>query len=300
MKEIVLITGGNGLIAQHLAKMLTDTYSVRLLTRKKRQDYEYEWNINEGFIDEQALHSVDHIIHLAGASIAGKRWTKDRKKEILSSRIDSAELLLVKLKLNNIKVKTFISASAVGYYGAVTSDRIYTEEDNKGSDFLSGVVDKWERVADKFKLSGTAQRVVKIRTGVVLSADAMALKMMKLPVQLYMGAPLGSGNQFMPWIHIYDICSIYRYALNDTKMSGVYNAVSPESVTNKEFTKVLASVLKRPLLLPAIPGFMIRLLFDEAAMVILEGSRVSAEKIMDEGYHFKYNDLKSALKNIFQ
>lgn len=300
MKEIVLITGASGLIAKELAKKLGNNYDIRFLTRKKKRDNEYEWDLEKKIIDESALENVSHIIHLAGANISEKRWTAERKKELISSRIDSAGLLLNTLKKKNITLKSFISASGINYYGTETTEKIYTENDPAGSDFLSEVVVLWEKAADNFTEQHIAERVVKIRTAVVLSEKDGALKKMLPPIEYYIGSPLGSGKQYMPWIHIEDICSIYELALKNPDMNGAYNAVSPQHATNADLTKKIAEVLKKPLLLPNVPGFMLKLMFGELATAILEGSRASSQKIQGAGFQFKFPDLKEALKDLLK
>lgn len=300
MKETILITGGHGLIAQKLAKRLDKNYIVRVLTRKKKQENEFEWDIEKGIIDKKALIGVHHIIHLAGANVGEKRWTKKRKLEIISSRVDSAKLLLETLKKNNLKINSFISASAVGFYGTETTEKIYTEKDHKGTDFLSNVVFLWEHIADQFLKQNIAERVVKLRTGVVLSDTGGALTKMKAPINNYLGAALGSGKQYMPWIHIEDICSMYEFAIKNSKVKGVYNAASPTHTTNQELTKIMADVLKKPLLFPNIPSSIIKFIFGEAAAILLEGSRVSSNKITNEGFDFKYPELQLALENLLK
>ncbi|KAA2223514.1 TIGR01777 family oxidoreductase [Chryseobacterium sediminis] len=298
MKEVVLITGASGMIAKELAKKIGKEYEIRFLTRKKEHDHEYEWDIRKGNIDETALENVSHIIHLAGANISEKRWTPERKRELISSRVDSAELLRTALRKNNIRLKSFISASGINFYGTETSEKIYTENDPPGNDFLSEVVVLWERAADDFKEQNLAERVVKIRTAVVLSEKDGALKKMIPPIQYYIGSPLGSGRQYMPWIHIEDICSIYELALKNSTMDGAYNAVSPQHITNKDLTKNIAKVLGKPLFMPNVPGFVLKLIFGELAMAILEGSRASSQKIQDAGFHFKFPDLNEALRDL--
>lgn len=300
MKEVVLITGASGMIAKELAKKIGREYEIRFLTRKKEHDYEYEWDIIKGNIDEAALENVSHIIHLAGANISEKRWTPERKRELISSRVDSAELLQTALRKNKIKLKSFISASGINFYGTETSEKIYTESDPPGNDFLSEVVVLWERAADDFKDKNLAERVVKIRTAVVLSEKDGALKKMIPPIQYYIGSPLGSGKQYMPWIHIEDICSIYELALKNSTMVGAYNAVSPQHTTNKDLTKKIAKILGKPLFMPNVPGFVLKLIFGELATAILEGSRASSQKIQDAGFHFKFPDLNEALKNLLK
>lgn len=298
MKEVVLITGAGGMIAKELAKKIGNDYEIRFLTRNKKRENEYEWDIRKGSIDEAALDNVSHIIHLAGANISEKRWTPERKRELISSRVDSAELLRTALRKNKIKLKSFISASGINFYGTKTSEKIDVETDPPGNDFLSEVVVLWERAADDFKEHELAERVVKIRTAVVLSEKDGALKKMVPPVQYYIGSPLGNGKQYMPWIHIDDICSIYEFAIKNTAIDGAYNAVSPQHTTNKELTKKIAKVLGKPLWMPNVPGFVLKLIFGELASAILEGSRASSQKIQEAGFHFKFPDLDEALRDV--
>lgn len=300
MKEVVLITGAGGMIAKELAKKIGQDYEIRFLTRHRKQENEYEWDIKKGTVDETAFDNVSHIIHLAGANISEKRWTPERKRELISSRVDSAELLRTTLRKNKIKLRSFISASGINFYGTKTSEKIDVETDPPGNDFLSEVVVLWERAADDFKEQELAERVVKIRTAVVLSEKDGALKKMVPPVQYYIGSPLGSGKQYMPWIHIEDICSIYEFALKNSTIEGAYNAVSPQHATNKELTKKIAKVLGKPLWMPNVPGFVLKLIFGELASVILEGSRASSEKILNAGFHFKFPDLEKALRDLLK
>ncbi|KMQ64917.1 hypothetical protein ACM46_11970 [Chryseobacterium angstadtii] len=298
MKEIVLITGAGGMIARELAKKIENEYTVRFLTRKKKHDRDFEWDIQKGTIDESAFDQVSHIIHLAGANISEKRWTPERKKELISSRVDSAGLLLKTLKKKNIQLKSFISASGINYYGTVTTDKIYTENDPPGNDFLSEVVVLWEKAADDFKEQNLADRVVKIRTAVVLSKEDGALKKMGPTIQYGIGSALGSGKQYMPWIHIEDICSIYEAALKNPAMNEAYNAVSPQHTTNENLTKKIAEVMNKPLFMPNIPAFVLKLIFGELADALLEGSRASSQKIQDTGFQFKFPDLRKALEDL--
>jgi uncharacterized protein len=300
MKEIILITGAGGLIARELSKRLEKDYTVRFLTRKKRHENEFEWNIKEKTIDEKAFEGISHIIHLSGANISEKRWTDKRKKELISSRVDSADLLLQTLRKKNIRLKSFISASGINYYGTKTTEKIFNENDAPGNDFLSEVVVLWEKAADQFKEQNLAERVVKIRTAVVLSEKDGALKKMLPTIKMGIGSPLGSGNQYMPWIHINDICSIYELALQNSEMNGAYNAVSPQHITNKNLTEKIAEVLKKPLFMPNVPRFVLKLIFGELADALLEGSRASAEKILKAGFHFEFPDLKIALEDLLK
>ncbi|MCO6494742.1 MAG: TIGR01777 family oxidoreductase [Bacteroidetes bacterium] len=298
MKEVVLITGAHGMIAKELAHKLSNSFDIRMLSREPSGKNEFLWDINTHFVDEKAFENVAHIIHLSGANVIEKKWTDSRKSEIVSSRVKSAGLLLEILQQRGQKIKTFISASAIGFYGNETSQRVFTEEDIKGEGFLSDVVLRWEQAADSFEVDGFADRVVKLRIGIVLSPKDGALPKMCLSVKSYMGAAFGSGNQYMPWIHIDDICAIYEFALKNSEMKGVYNAVAPEQPTNKEFTKALAKVLNKPLFMPNIPSFLMKMVLGESASALLEGTRVSPEKIMKLGYRFIFPDLNPALYNL--
>ncbi|MEA1850703.1 TIGR01777 family oxidoreductase [Chryseobacterium sp. MHB01] len=300
MKDIILITGAGGLIAHELSKKLEKDFTVRFLTRKKKHSNEFEWNIKNKTIDDAAFEGVSHIIHLAGANISEKRWTDERKKELISSRVDSADLIVKTLQEKKIRLKSFISASGINYYGTKTTDTIFTENNQPGNDFLSEVVVLWERAADQFKEQNLAERVVKIRTAVVLSEKDGALKKMLPPIRMGIGAPLGTGKQYMPWIHIEDICAIYEFALKNDTMDGAFNAVSPQHTTNENLTKKIAEVLKKPLFMPNIPGFVLKLIFGELADALLEGSRASAEKIQNAGFQFKFPDLKKALEHLLK
>ncbi|KQM20573.1 TIGR01777 family oxidoreductase [Chryseobacterium sp. Leaf201] len=300
MKEIVLITGAGGLIARELSKQIENKYTVRFLTRKKKHDHEFEWDLTKGTIDEKALEGVSHVIHLAGANISEKRWTDERKKELISSRIDSAGLILQSLKQKNIKLKSFISASGINYYGTETTEKIFTEEDGPGNDFLSEVVVQWEKAADQFKEQQLAERVVKLRTAVVLSEKDGALKKMLPTIKMGIGSPLGNGKQYMPWIHIKDICAMYEFALKNPEMNGAFNAVEPEHATNKDLTEKIAQVLKKPLFMPNVPTFVLRLVFGELSDAVLKGSRASSGKILKAGFQFEFPDLKRALEDLLK
>ncbi|WP_419870658.1 TIGR01777 family oxidoreductase [Chryseobacterium sp. CT-SW4] len=298
MKEIILITGAGGMIARQLAQRLDKDYTIRFLTRTKRDENQFEWDIHKKTIDEAALENVSHVIHLAGANIAEKKWTQKRKEELISSRIDSAQLILDTLKRKNIVLKSFISASGINVYGTETTEKIYKEEDPKGHDFLSQVVTLWEKAADRFLTEKRAERVVKLRTAVVLSDKEGALKKMIPPIRYYIGSPLGSGKQYMPWIHLNDICSIYEFALKNDHMNGAYNSSSPQHSTNENLTKKIAEVLKKPLFMPNIPSFVLKLIFGELSDPLLKGSRVSSQKLLDEGFRFEFPDLKDALEDL--
>ena len=299
MKQVVLITGANGMVANYLAKQLEGNYSVRFLTRKVSQDNQYLWDLNTKYIDVEALKGVNHIIHLAGTPISGKRWSRKRKQAILHSRVDSSQLILDTLKKYSLTVDSFISASAIGYYGTVTSQNIFTEESSKGNDFLSDVCGKWEDVAHLFKTNGVANRVSVVRMGIVLDKNYGAFKRIVQPIKLRIGASLGKGNQYMPWIHIHDLCGVYKFII-DNNISGTFNGVAPEHVTNTQLTKSVGRFLNRRIILPNIPEFLIKFLFGKMSVILLKGSRVSSDKIVQEGYCFNYQTLDQALSNLLK
>jgi len=247
-------------------------------------------------VDEQALEGVDTIIHLAGAGVADKRWTESRKKEILESRTKSSSLLYNMLANTNHTVKTVVSASAIGYYGFGFGEEIFTEESNPGSDYLAQVTKQWEESVDKIR--SLKLRVVKLRIGIVLSEKGGALVEMAKPIRLGIGAALGTGKQYLSWIHLDDLCAMFLKAMEDETMQGAYNAVSGEWITNKALTQLIAKVLKRPLLLPNAPGFIMRIIIGEMAVIVVNGSKISADKIKKTGFNFRYSNLEEALESL--
>lgn len=298
MKEVLVITGASGSVAKALHERLKNDFIIRFLTREKKHENEYLWDVKKQTIEDRVFENVSHIIHLAGANISDGKWTAERKKEIMSSRIDSAKLIFNTLQRRNKNIKSFISASAAGIYGAKTSERIYSEKDEKGNDFLSDVVKQWEKSADHFAEQGIAQRVIKVRTGIILSSNEGALSKMVVPVKYGVGSPIGSGKQYIPWIHMDDICGIYEFLLKNKTLQGAYNAAAPQPTTNKILMQSTAKVLGKPFFMPNVPSFVMKLVFGELAIVLLEGSRISSDKIISDGYYFKFPELKGALEDL--
>jgi hypothetical protein len=275
-------------------------YEVAILSRSSHPDSEtisYTWDIDRHEIDREAINNCEYIIHLAGINIGEKRWSDGRKKEISNSRIKSTQLIFNNIDRHNHQLKAFISASAVGYYGTSTSEKIFRETDVPGSDFLGQICKEWEHAADQFTSMGV--RTVKIRTGIVLSKEGGALSKLVVPVRWGVGSAIGRGNQYMPWIHLDDLCAIYIQAMENQAMTGAYNAVAPEHITNKAFTAKVARAIHRPFWFPNIPGFVMKLLFGEMSVMLLTGSRISSEKIAAAGYTFHYPHLDGALKEIY-
>jgi uncharacterized protein len=297
----ILITGGTGLIGKHLCRVLKERgYKVALLSRSRISDPDiqtYFWDVEKKEIDPEAIKTADCIIHLAGVNLGEKRWTAEQKKLIIDSRVKTAQLIFDKIKENHNVLKVFISASAIGYYGTSTSDVIFTENDSPGDDFLGHTCLRWEQAVLKFKELGV--RTVRLRTGIVLTKEGGTLAKMAAPMKMGIVAALGNGRQYLPWIHIDDLCAIYIKAIEDRLMSGAYNAVAPDHQTNAEFTGTLARVLRKPRLFPNVPAVMLKLMYGEMSELVLKGNRVSADKIIGSGYGFQFPDLMSALKDLF-
>ena len=292
----ILITGASGLLGTRLTQLLLERgHQVSHLGRSKRLGSlpSFTWDVEAGTIDESALKDIDAVIHLAGAGIADERWSEKRKKEILESRTKSTALLVRELNKGNNSVNVLVSGSAIGYYGMTLDDTLFTEQSKPGTDFMADVVTAWEHEADQLK----GKRLVKIRTGVVLSKNDGALKEIARPVRFGFGAPLGTGEQYVSWIHIDDICAMFITSVEDESMQGAYNGVTG-AVTNRELTRAIAKVLHKPLWLPAVPAFALRLFLGEMSYLVLYGSNVSSSKIRETGFTFGFNNLNDALNDL--
>ena len=299
----ILITGATGLIGSKLvALLLQNGVTVHYLTTSKKKieskpNYHgFYWNPNQGIIDENALMGVDSIIHLAGATIS-KRWTSKYKQEIIESRILSSNVLFKALKDNPNSVKQIVSASAIGIYPDNLT-KLYNEEETEVDDsFLGKVVLKWEDSVNKFKLLNI--KVAKIRTGLVLSEQGGALSEMVKPIKMGLGSPFGSGKQMQSWIHIQDLVELYFFAVQN-ELNGIYNAVAPNPVTNKKLTQEIADVLKKPLFMPNIPQFLMKMILGEMHCILFASQNVSSKKIENEGFNFQFKLLDKALKNLLE
>lgn len=299
MKKNVLITGGTGFVGKHLIELLVaNDFSVSILSRTKRTNtanvFYYTWDIEKQIVDPEAIEKADFIIHLAGANIGEKRWTKKRKEEILSSRILSAQLIYDALVKNNKKVEAFVSASAVGIYGALNGPKICNEEQKPANDFLGQVCQEWEAAANKFEDLGI--RTVKVRTGLVLGKDEGLLKKLSPIFKYRLGSALGSGKQYMPWIYIDDLCKIYLEVVKNPEMNGAYNAAIADNTTNEIFSKNLAKIYGYKIWLPNVPSFLIQLALGEMSKLVLKGRRVSNIKIKELGFEFENENLETAMK----
>lgn len=302
MSKKILITGASGLVGSQLTEMfLQKGYQVVHIGRTKRAGIPpyavpaFVWDVNKQEFDTEALNGVEVIINLAGAGVADKRWTDSRKRELLESRTKSLALLYKTLSTTNHQVTAVISASAIGYYG-FEGDEVFTEDSKSGSDFLATLTQQWEAEADK--LLSLNIRTVKLRIGIVLSDKGGALIEMAKPVRIFAGSPLGNGKQYLSWIHIEDLCAMFLKAAADENLRGVYNAVSGDWVSNKEITKAIGKVLSRPVWPVHVPAFVLKLMLGEMANIVLQGSKVSADKIKQTGFVFKYTKLDESLKSL--
>ncbi len=297
----VLITGATGLIGQEIVKQChAEDINVHYLTTSKSKlsteaNYKgFYWNPTNNDIDHTCFEGVTAIINLVGASIS-KPWTEDYKKEILESRTKTAQLLQDTIKAHNYKIDHVVSASAIGIYP--TSLVNYYEETNTeiSESFLGKVVHEWEATVDGFEALGC--KVAKIRIGLVLAKDGGALPEIIKPMKFCAGAAFGSGKQWQSWIHVEDLATLFVFALQN-KLEGIYNGVAPNPVSNEELTKVAAGVLERPLLLPNIPKFPMKLALGEMHMLLFESQRVSSHKIETAGFNFQFVNLRPALEDL--
>lgn len=296
----VLITGGSGLLGRQLtSELLKKGYTVSHLSRKLGKDPDVKtflWNVEKGEIDVNCIRGVDTIVHLAGAGIADEKWTDERKQEIIDSRTKSIALIYDLLSYKKHQVKNVISASGIGYYGD-SGNALMTEDSPPSKSFLGECCVKWEQAVDEG--SKLDVRIVKFRTGVVLSKEEGALPKMAKPIKYGFGAPIHTGKQWVPWIHIQDAVDMYLQAIEDDTLNGVYNMVAPFPVTNEQLTHAIAQQLNKPLWLPHVPDFALKLFLGEMAILVLGSTKISPARIERAGFHFNYLTLEEALREIY-
>jgi len=295
-KPSVLISGASGLLGLQAAEYFSARgWRVTGLARRPFNlstnfDRIFLWNPSDGEIEKGALLGQSAVIHLAGAGIADQRWTSKRKQELISSRVDSTTCLIEAIKRENPQLPYFLGASAIGYYGPTSS--LVSELNGVGKDFLAEVCQHWE--ASYSPLLELKVPLAVIRIGMVLSLRGGALPKMMAPISYGVGSALGNGEQAISWIHEQDLFSLMEFLITSHK-TGVYNAVAPQVVTNRVFTKELAKVMGRPLWLPAIPEEILKLALGEMSALVLNNSAVSCKKIEDQGFSFTFPQLQKAL-----
>ena len=300
----ILITGGRGFIGRHLRKeMSSPENEFFILTRGSKEDKEkmhyikWDWKHPEDLSD--LMNDIDIVINLAGEHIADNPWTKERKDLIYKSRIETTRLIVSYINNAKKKPKKLIGASAIGIYGN-RGEEIISESSASGSGFLAGICKDWEEEAQKVETCHGASQtnVVTVRIGLVLGKDGGVLPKMLPAFKWFLGGPLGSGKQYMSWIHIDDVIGLISLIVQNENASGAFNLTSPNPTTNKEFSKTLGKVIGRPSFMP-IPGFGLRLLFGQMAdEMLLSGQKVSPKKVLDLGYEFKYRNLEGALRSL--
>lgn len=298
----ILISGGTGLIGRAITKHLSlRGYQVGILSRSTTQTTKelpfFLWDVENQQMDVAALHWADAIIHLAGAGVVDKPWTAKRRKVILESRTRSTGLLIDTIRKKGIKMPLFISASAIGYYGADAGFAPTDENSSTGTDFLAKVTSEWEKSLFEADLPET--RKVAVRIGIVLSKDGGALPRIAAPIRFGFGAPLGSGKQLMSWIHIHDLCRVFQAAV-ERNFEGAYNACVPKAISNSDFTKAVAKVLKKPLWMPNVPSFVMKLLMGKRAEIVLGGANILPKKLLNEQFSFEFSNIETALQNIYE
>ena len=303
----ILITGGTGLLGSALTKLLlSEGHKVIILTRNPKPsnqpDIEYaKWDAKSETIDKNAVSSADYIIHLAGAGVADKRWSEDRKKEIVESRTQSSALIIKALQEIPNHVEAVVSASAIGYYGddekRGPKKKSFTEEMRPDKEFLGETCRLWEESIEPVQKEG--KRLVKLRIGIVLSNDGGALPEFKKPIKFGIAGVLGSGKQVVSWIHIHDVCRMFLFAIQNKNLQGVYNAVAPTPVRNKELTILLAEKMKGRFFVDLhVPAFALKIMLGEMSVEVLKSATVSCEKIRTEGFNFLYPTIEAALENL--
>ncbi|WP_044211422.1 TIGR01777 family oxidoreductase [Flammeovirga sp. OC4] len=282
----ILITGGSGLVGKELSKkLIRGGHKVSWLSRKEdlsKSIPRYKWDLTQKTIDKKAFEGVDVVVHLAGKNVGEGRWTSKAKEEILNSRVVATTLLMETINALEHPPKAVICASAIGYYGD-RADELVDEKANAGTDFLADVVRKWEETMDILSVS----RLVKLRLGVVLSNQGGALSKMIQPIKMGVGAALGSGDQWMSWISLEDIVRLIIFSIENDQMEGTYNAVTSTPLTNKEMTKRVAKFYHRPLILPNVPVFVLKLLLGESVALVLNSTKV---KSLDKNLNFDFKN----------
>ena len=298
----ILIAGGTGLVGSHLSHLLQSAgHTVLHLSRKRDLSARfpaYAWDLAKKNIEQEAVDRADYLINLAGAGIADQRWTPDRKRLIISSRVDSTLLLKAAIERRPTPLQAYISASAVGFFGS-RGEQLLTENDPAGKDsFLAETVALWEQAAEK--IAETGLRTVVLRIGVVLSTQGGALEKMLIPFRFFTGTYFGTGQQWMSWVHIDDLCRMFLEAIDNQQFRGIYNGVAPHPFRNHDLVFELKKALGKPAVLLPAPEFALRAVMGEMADVVFDSARVSSKKIEGAGFKFNFPDLLPALQDLLR
>ena len=298
---IFTITGATGSVGRAIVKQLLDAgHQVRVLTTRDQLDWPgvtaYSWNPSKGEIDLAALEGTDHLIHLAGATVS-KRWTASYKQEINDSRVYTTQALINALGRIKNGPSSCVSASAIGYYGS-DAQRLMKETDPAADDFLAAVTSTWEHYTQKLGSQGC--RSVQLRIGIVLDKGAGVLGQLVPLAKRFVASPLGNGRQWTSWIHVEDLARMFIYAATKEIPSGPYNAVTSHPLTNKDLTKAICRALHRPMLLPPVPGFVLKLVLGEMATLALMSQKVSNQKVIAAGFQFKHENIDEALSDLLR
>jgi len=295
----ILITGGSGFIGTQLSQHLRDEgHEVVHLSRNPSSQSKfptYKWDYTTGEIDENCLEGVETIIHLAGASLIYK-WTDEQKKVIVDSRVKTSRLLFDTCERLGKRLNHFISASAIGIYPTIISDQPHDEDSDQGDGFLSSVCKDWEHEARKFE--SISDHTTILRIGLVLGKGMGVLGAMETPIRSFVGSAFGSGRQYMPWIHNRDLVRMFGHILSN-KLTGTYNGVGPAHVSNQDFTQTMADVLEKPIILPNLPAFLLKMIMGEQSVMVLTGVPISSDKIQQSGFSYDFPTLNSALLNVY-
>lgn len=302
MGKTILIAGANGLVGTALSLDAGNAgHSVRHLVRSRNHNhtgYEcFTWDVEREYIEPGALSGVDVVINLAGSNVGDGRWTPAKKREIMESRVLSTRLLCQAISAGSTGPVKYIAASAIGYYGLQAAAFPFTEEAPPGTDFMARVCVEWEKEARTIENIGKSLCI--LRLGVVM-AEGGALQQMSGPVKRFAGIALGTGRQVVPWVHIHDVCRAFLLAIDDVSMTGVYNVVAPEVISNKQLMREIAGIYRKSMLPGGVPAFLIRMVLGEQADIILGGAPVSAEKIRTQGLIFRFPHIREALEDLLK
>lgn len=297
----ILIAGATGTIGKALISKLKSIHRIHILTRNKpliSQQNCFYWNPEKHEIDLDAFKGVNHVINLSGENIGKKRWTKIQKQKITQSRIDSTQTLVSAINTHNIEISSFINASAVGYYGTATTDYICNEDSPFGTDFLAQTCVKWED--ESLRINNKNIRKIIIRTGIVLDKSSGVILELQKSLLFKLLPIFGNGNQYMPWIHIDDLCNMFEYCIDTNSISGIYNAVGSEHFTNKSFIQTIKKASPTFAFTFTIPSWFLHIIFGEMSSILVSGNKVSNKKIVESGFTFNFNTLQKAISDLIK